>query len=111
VSEQIHVTWNADIQDGKTEGFKELAKKWAALADEDPETNFSRWTITEDGKSVRLDAVYASASATMAQFGKNLWGELDNYLKPSGMIVSGPLSEELDFLRSHGAQFTVPIEE
>lgn len=111
VSDAIHVTWTADIKPDQDDGFRALATKWAEIAANDPDTRYSSWTIGEDGKSVRLDALYADAAATMAQFGANLWGELDTYLTPIRMVVCGKLDSKLEFLRGHGAIFMVPIED
>lgn len=111
MSDNIHLTWEANIKPGEDEGFKTLAKNWAEIAAKDPGTLYSDWTISEDGRSVRVDGRYVDAAATMAQFGANLWGELDKHLTPTGMVVCGKLSSELEFLREHGAKFMVPVED
>lgn len=111
MSDIIYLTWDADIKPGQEEGFQTLARKWAEIAAKDPDTMYSDWSISEDGKSVRIDGRYKDAAATAKQFGTNLWGELDNHLKPTGMVVCGKLSKELEFLREHGATFMLPVED
>lgn len=55
MSENVYWTWEADIKPGEEEGFKALAARWEEIAAMDPKTLYSNWTISEDGKSVRVD--------------------------------------------------------
>ena len=111
MEEHVYWTWEADIQPGKEEGFKVLAKKWDEIAAADPDTLYSSWSISEDGKSVRVDQRFVDAKAAMAQYHVNdCWGQLDDYLVPTGMVVCGHFKNELDFLRGHGADFRPPLQ-
>ena len=44
------------------------------IAAKDPGTLYSEWTISENGKSVRVDGRYVDATAAMAQFGAQSLG-------------------------------------
>jgi len=71
MDEYVYWTWEGNIQPGKEEGFRTLAKKWDDIASKDPDTLYSNWTISEDGKSVRVDQRFVNAEAAMAQFHEN----------------------------------------
>jgi hypothetical protein len=110
MEEHVYWTWEADIQPGKEEGFRALAKKWDEITAADPDTLYSSWTISEDSKSVRVDQRFVNAEAAMAQYHVNdCWGQLDDYLVPTGMVVCGHFKNKLDFLRGHGAIFRPPL--
>jgi len=110
MDEHVYWTWEATIQPGKEEGFKALAKQWNEIAGKDPDTLYNNWTISEDGKSVRVDQRFVNAEAAMAQFHvNNCWGQLDDYLVPTLMVVCGHYKDTLDFLRGHGARFLKPL--
>ena len=110
MDEPVYWTWEASIQPGKEEGFRALAKKWDEIAGNDPGTLYNNWTINEDGKSVRVDQRFVNAEAAMAQFHVNdCWGQLDDYLVPTEMVVCGHYKDTLDFLRGHGARFMTPL--
>jgi hypothetical protein len=112
MSDSLHWTWEANIKEGEEEGFKALAKEWAAFAAEEPGTLHSEWTISEDGKAVRVDQWFVDAAAAYAQFLNNTcWRRLDDHLQPTRMTVCGKSNEQLAFLRDHGAIFMVPIED
>ena len=106
MSENVYWTWEADIKPGEEEGFKALAARWAKITAMDPKTLYSNWTISEDGKSVRVDQRFLDSAAAMAQYHVNdCWGQLDNHLQPTSMVICGDYREDLDWLRTHGARF------
>ena len=110
MSENVFWTWQADIQPGKEEGFRDLAARWATIASTDRGTLYSDWTISEDGKSVRVDQRFTDSAAAMAQFQVNdCWKQLDDFLVPTSMVICGAYKEDLDRLREHGALFMKPL--
>ncbi len=111
MSESLHWTWEASIKEGEEAGFKALAREWAEIAEKDPGTLQSQWCISADGVSVRVDQWFVNAAAAWAQFQTNTcWGRLDDHLQPTGMVVCGKSSKDLEFLHGHGAKFLEPFE-
>ena len=107
---QVYWTWEADVQPGELENFMALVQRWNDIARADEHTLYNNWVVNEDKTSVRVDQRFTNAAAAMAQFRVNTcWGELDNYLQPTGMTVCGDFTTELDFLREHGARFMAPL--
>ncbi|MGI9234714.1 MAG: hypothetical protein ACR2RD_13860 [Woeseiaceae bacterium] len=103
---QVYWSWQAEVKDDELSNFKELVKRWNAIAAEDPNTLFNAWTVSEDGRTVRVDQRFTDADTALAQFELNdCWGELDDYLVPAAMYVCGDYGKTLDFLREHGATF------
>ena len=110
MTENVYWTWQADIQPGKEEGFRKLASRWAMIAEADEATLESGWTISEDGKSVRVDQRFRDSASANAQFKVNdCWKQLDDYLVPTSMVICGAFREDLDWLREHGALFMKPL--
>ena len=111
MNDSLHWTWQANIKDGEEQGFRALAKEWRECAEKEPGTLHSEWTISEDGKSVRVDQWFTDAAAAYAQYHTNTcWRRLDDYLQPTSMVVCGKSNEQLEFLRDHGTIFMLPLE-
>lgn len=107
---QVYWSWQAELKDGELSNFKALVTRWNSIAAEDPDTLFNAWTISEDGKTVRVDQRFTTAETAFAQFAVNdCWGDLDDHLVPASMHVCGDYGKTLDFLREHGATFMEPL--
>ena len=103
---QVYWSWQADVKPGQLAEFRALVERWNAIADDDPNTLFNAWEISEDRCSVQVNQRFVSAEAALAQFESNgCWVELDNFLNPTAMYVCGDYGSTLDFLREHGATF------
>ena len=103
---QVYWSWRAEVKDGELSSFKALVQHWNAIAAEDPDTLFNAWTVSEDGRIVRVDQRFTNAKTALAQFEVNdCWGKLDDHLNPASMYVCGDYGTTLDFLREHGATF------
>ena len=111
-SEYILMTWETDILPAGKEEFPDFCKAWVAKAYEIPGCLFSRWTVSEDGKTARLDSLFVDAAACASQFPRNNWHGIDvlfadKKIHPSKMVIGGKLSEHTEFLKEW-ASFMVP---
>ena len=107
---QVHWFWQGSVKSGELENFKALVAQWNAIAAEDSNTLFNEWVVSDDGNTVRVDQRFTDAESALAQFETNdCWGQLDDYLIPQAMHVSGDYGTTLDFLREHGATFMKPL--
>jgi len=103
---QVYWSWQADVKKGELNNFRALVERWNAIADEDPDTLFNAWVLSEDGRSVRIDQRFTDAESALAQFEVNdCWEKLDDHLDPTAMYVCGNYGTTLDYLREHGAIF------